>query len=262
MQSSLYEQWVKSVTPSYEEIEHASGQGSPYGEPSSHVGYINDISAFEKRLSQDKPTSPATDTVIKYPGSYDIKILEGYEENMAEAIEIILEDQLETEPLFKHAEMQFTFTQNIVPLSTSARIIHVDPERKISAIEGINVRNAEAVQENSIFFLSNKQGTLIQSQYIIKPEDNLNRMTPEGIADLGFLRASEPFEVRKGTQNTYHTQGAETYDSNRTFCRIIIAYPPVEYFHDLPDEEKSELPVEFRQQHGIVFSDRIPHLAQ
>lgn len=130
------------------------------------------------------------------------------------------------------------------------REVHIDPPR----VE-------KAVSDEIVYFVSNKQGTITQSHFVKDPENTLNKMTPEAMVENGLMQQSEPFELQKGTQDTYHVQGAAMYEKGRTFVRTLIVHPNAEYFHALPDSDKQELPEAFREKHGIKFSTKQPELA-
>tara|TARA_R110001592_G_scaffold16881_7_gene71501 strand:- start:28337 stop:29089 length:753 start_codon:yes stop_codon:yes gene_type:complete len=240
--ANLYTQWVKSVIPSMEEVMRVKSGEQPYGQPSERVGFIKDTDNFEKLLRGNDIPSPASDTIIKTAGALDAKLPKGYE-HLQEAIDLIVNDQIETNPLFKHARMAFTFRQTILP-SRPQRTVHIDPPR-----------TPNAAADDNVYFLSNKQGTFTQAVCVKNPSDTLNRMKADLMAEQGLLQQAEPFELRKGTQDTYHVQGADTYESGRTFMRMIITHPDVSYFENLPDDDKAELPADFRQKHGIVVPE-------
>lgn len=244
---SLYKTWIQSITPSKEDIASVAEGKHPYGEPSKHVGFISDTDNYERLMRGDDIPSPASDTKIKKPGSPEANLPDGYK-HLQEVVDAIVDDQEQNNPFFKHASMLFTYRQTLMDRSPE-RTVHIDP-----------ARTNNSVADDQIYFISNKEGTMTQAAYVKKPEDTLNRMKPEVIMEEGLLNQAEPFELRKGTQDTYHVQGADTYTNGRTFVRMIISHPDISYFHDLSDEDKAELPEKFRTEHGIVIGEDPPSL--
>lgn len=241
-QGGLYEEWRKSITPTQTQIDSLPEGDKPYGDPSITISSIHDQSTFSKLLRGNTAVSPASDTRIKEPGGTECSLPEGYE-HLQELLDLIISDQKENNPLFKHSAMLFTFRQT-VGTQNPPRRVHIDPPR-----------TQNSVAEDDVYFVSNKEGTLTQSAHVKNPRDTLNRMKPEIMIEQGLLNQAEPFELRKGTQNTYHVQGADTYTDGRTFVRMIVSHPDAAYFHGLSNDEKSELPEKFRTKHGIVLED-------
>ena len=241
-QGGLYDEWRKSVTPTQAQINSLPEGDKPYGDPSDSVGSVRDHDTFSKLLRGDTSVSPASDTRIKEPGDTEFQLPEGYQ-HLQEVLDLIIADQEERNPLFKHASMHFTFRQTIGTQNPPRRV-HIDPPR-----------TQNSVSEDEVYFISNKEGTMTQSAHVKNPRDTLNRMKPEVMIEQGLLNQAEPYELRRGTENTYHVQGADTYTDGRTFVRMIISHPDAAHFHGLSNEDKSELPEKFRTKHGIVLED-------
>lgn len=235
----LMEQWVNSVRVPRERAEAASAdQTSPYGTPSDSIGYLKNQARFETVVTRAQPENAA----IKIPGNDGIIFLDGYD-HLDELIEHVVADQMRTNPLYRHAKILLTYRQNPTELVTDNRTVHIDPGRT----EG-------SVVEDYVYFVSNIQGTISQAQHVINPAETLNKMRPEAMVEEGLMSQSEPFEIVRGRQSTYHTQGAKTYDAGRTFGRIIVTHPDIEYFRNLPDADKAALPADFREKHGIEIN--------
>lgn len=262
MMPGMYEDWRITVIPSEAEIEAAEEAGlAPFGTPSekvvtltNHNGVLTFQDDFEQSmLGREGVTNQHENTLLKDSGSNDIQIPPGYD-HMLESILTITEDQTaEKGGLFKHARMNFTYREIVFPEEKRDREVHVDPPRRESVRSPVD--EGEAVAKDAIFFISNKknQSTITQSAHVINPSDTLNRMKPEVMIECGLMHQAEPFEVWKGTEDTYHVQ-AEKYDPGRILVRVIVSMPGIDYFHDLPDEEKAGLPEEFREKHGIKIS--------
>lgn len=242
-QGNLVEQWVKSVRVSEAERELAQESDRPFGTPAEHVGHLNNREAFAKTATRGQPEN----MVIKSSGNDGVIYPPGYD-HLSEAINMMIKDQMNINPLFRHARIELTFRQNPIE-QVPTRVVHTDPSRTQNPVE-----------EDFVYFLANKQGVIVQAQHVKNPAQNLNKMTPEALMEEGLLQQSEDFEMVRGRQSTYHTQGAAIFQPGRTLLRMIVTHPPVEYFHNLPDREKAALPEDFRRQHGISAPDFAPGL--
>lgn len=235
----LIGKWVKSVQVSEAERTRADDPDHPFGTPAGRVGTLNSREIFQKPVYRAQPEN----MVIKSPGQDSTLIPEGYA-HISEAIHMMMEDQMRINPLFRHARVELTYRQNPLP-QTPARIVHTDPSRGEAPVE-----------EDYVYFVASKQGTIVQAQHIKKPFETLNRMTPEDLVDEGLLKQAEPFEMMRGRQSTFHTQGSAIYESGRTFVRMIVTHPDLSYFRSLSDSEKAALPEDFRKAHGICASSQ------
>ncbi len=237
----LMDQWVNSVRVTREQAEAAPvDQSSPYGTPSESIGYLQNQARFETIVTRAQPENAA----IKSPGNDGIVFLDGYD-HLSEVMENIVADQMRTNPLYRHAKILLTYRQNPTAMVTDNRTVHVDPSR-----------TQGSVVEDYVYFVSNIQGTISQAQHVVNPIETLNKMKPEAMVEEGLMVQAKPFEIVKGRESTYHTQGAKTYEPGRTFARIIVTHPDIQYFHNLPDSEKAALPADFREKHGIETSVR------
>lgn len=238
----LIEKWVNSVKIDETEKLLAETAEHPFGTPGEAVGTLSAKDEFQKRVLRAQPEN----AVIKLPGNDGIVMLSGFE-HLVETIQMMMNDQHAINPLFRHARVEMTFRQNSIT-QIPARTVHTDPSRTL-----------DPVQEDFIYFVSNKQGTMVQAQHIRDPFQTLNRMTPEGLVEEGLLKQAQPFEMTRGRQSTYHTQGARAYEGGRTFVRMIVTHPDISYFHKLPDGAKQQLPKDFREQNGITLSAPEPN---
>ena len=238
----FYEDWIKSVTPDDDNVPSMGMRARPYGQPAETVGTLTNQAAFEKQVLGTEANASQENTVIKTPGSDEITLPKGFD-HVEEAIQIIIGDQKATNPLAKHTTVSFTFRQIVFDANQNTRDVHVDP-----------VRDESSVEKDTVYFLTNKEGTIVQSKPVRDPKTTLNTMAPEVMMECELMRQAQPFEVVKGDEDTYHVQ-AEKYTVGRTLVRVIIAHPDAQYFHDLPDQDKAELPEDFRQKHGIKFAD-------
>ncbi len=233
-QGNLIEKWVKSVQVS--EADRALSQESdrPFGTPAEHVGFLNNREAFAAPVRRAQPEN----MVVKTSGNDGLIYPEGYD-HLSEAINMMIKDQMKINPMFRHARIELTYRQTLSE-QVPTRIVHTDPSR-----------TQEPVEEDFVYFLANKQGVVVQAQHVKDPAQNLNKMTPEALMEEGLLRQSENFEMVRGRQSTYHTQGAAIFQPARILLRMIVTHPSADYFHNLPDHEKAALPEDFRQKHGI-----------
>lgn len=239
----LVEQWVKSVKVSEADLALAQESDHPFGTPAEHVGYLNNREAFAAPVRRAQPEN----MVVKSHGNDGLIYPQGYD-HLNEAINMMIQDQMEINPLFRHARVELTYRQTLSE-QVPARIVHTDPSR-----------TPEPVEEDFVYFLANKQGVVVQSQHVKEPAQNLNKMTPEALMEEGLLRQSEDFEMVRGRQSTFHTQGAAIFQPARILLRLIVTHPSADYFHKLSDREKAALPEDFRQKHGISSPDMAPGL--
>ncbi len=242
--SELHEAWAKSVTPDTDEFTAAQLSGErPYGMPAESVGTLTDHDGFEQVMLGRGVSVEHLNTEIKQPGSNEITLPRGFA-HMQEVLGQIVSDQTSINPLARHTRMTFTFRQNTFPSEQKSRDVHVDP-----------CRNQDAVAEDYIYLVSNADCSIVQDEPVIDPKETLNgERTPEELIEAGLMRQAEPYEVVRGTEFTYHVESA-FHGEGRTLVRIIISHPDAEYFHGLSDAEKTELPPEFLQKHGIQISD-------
>ncbi|MBI1300485.1 MAG: hypothetical protein GC137_02405 [Alphaproteobacteria bacterium] len=239
--------WAASVKPLSKDVFNAAAKaGALYGEPAVSVGIIEFVDDFERDQLRLGGKTTQENTTLKQPGSNKINIPPGYDHMQEVVRDLVLDQQKEKGALFKHAAINFTFRQTVFAAEQRGRTVHIDPPR-----------NENSVAEDDVYFVSNQQGTLVQVERVIDPEKTLNEKTPEELVELGLMRVAERGEIMRGTQNTYHVQN-QIYDEGRTFTRIIVSLPDVEYFHNLPDSEKAELPKDFLQKHGIQIGSPSP----
>lgn len=253
----MYEDWRIQVTPSEEEVLDAESEGlAPYGSPASrvftltnHDGILTFQDDFEQSMLQrENVTKQHENTKIKERGSNDIRIPDGYA-HMLETVLTVTENQTaEKGVLFKHADMSFTYREIVSPEDKKERVVHVDPPRRDNRRED----EGYPVAKDKIFFASNKAGeaTITQSDHVIEPSITLNKMCPEAMMEAELMQQAGAFEVWEGDEDTYHVQASHKSAGN-VFVRIIVSMPGVNYFHNLSDEEKRELPEDFKNQHGI-----------
>ncbi|MCB1681976.1 MAG: hypothetical protein KDI65_08580 [Alphaproteobacteria bacterium] len=235
----LMDQWVRSVQVSDTELDSVPSEEHPFGTPAESIGTLKRTAEFEKRVTRAQPEN----MVIKSYGQDGVLIPGGYD-HLSEALELMIADQMVVNPLFRHAKVELTFRQNPTPQEPT-RVVHADPSR-----------TDNAVVEDYVYFLSNKQGTIAQAQYVRDPDGTLNKMKPEAMVEEGLMRQAGPFEVLRGRQSTRHTQGAAIYEGGRTFVRLIVTHPDADYFRSLPLAEQATLPEEFRDRLGIVIPSR------
>ncbi len=235
--NGLIKSWVKSVIPSISDVSDIPEGKRPFGTPALKIGAIEDKQAFDSDVFGI--TQPER-VIIKRPGSDDVEIPKGFE-HMQELFEAIIKDQKENNPLYHHMYIDFTFRQNISKSSSLANIkVHTDASR----ID-------DSAEEDYIYFAASKQGTIVQAKPVKNPQVTLNRMSPQALIDAGLMRQAEPFEIWKGRKSTYHVQGSDEYEPHRTFVRVIATHPNIDYFKNLPDYEKEQLPPSFCKKHDI-----------
>lgn len=239
----LMGEWVRSVRVSESDLKAVSAETQPYGTPAESLGCIQNHEKFDTPVRR----AQIENRVIKSSGQDGVLMPPGYE-HLIEPLQMILEDQVKTNPLYRHARIELSYRQNWTP-QTPQRTVHADPSR-----------TQNAVTEDYIYFLSNKQGTIAQAAHVRAPEETLNRMTPEQMVEQGLMTQAKPYEMLKGRQSTFHTQGAAVYEGGRTFIRVIVTHPDIDYFRNLPEAEKSALPQDFREKQGIEVLERSPGL--
>ncbi len=236
----LMGEWVRSVRVDESDLKDVPAELHPFGTPVESLGILSSPLEFDKPVNR----AQLENMIIKYSGNYDGIMMPGGYDHLIEPLQMIIADQMSENPLFRHARVEFTYRHNPTP-QTPSRIVHADPSR-----------TQNAVVEDYIYFLSNKQGTIAQAQHVKKPEDTLNRMTPEEMVEQGLMTQAKPYEMLKGRQSTFHTQGAAVYEGGRTFIRVIVTHPDIDYFRNLPENEKAALPQDFREKHGIATASR------
>ncbi|MCB1840082.1 MAG: hypothetical protein KDI61_07465 [Alphaproteobacteria bacterium] len=235
----LMDQWVRSIQVSDTDLDSLPLEGHPFGTPAESLGTLKRPSEFEQRVSRSQPEN----MVIKSSGYDGVIVPEGFY-HLTEALEMMVADQMVVNPLFRHAKVELTYRQNPTPQEPT-RVVHADPSRTDNAAE-----------EDYVYFLSNIQGTIAQAQYVRDPAMTLNKMKPEAMVEEGLMRQAGPFEMLRGRQSTYHTQGAAVLQGGRTFVRLIVTHPDADYFRSLPVAEQATLPEEFRDRLGIVIPSR------
>ena len=240
--ANFLEQWLKSVIPSQQEVEAADRGVSPFGSEAVSIGFLSLPTLFNRLLSASGTIpSPAENTLIKTHGNLDWHLPKGYE-HMKDALGMIEHDQMQRNPLYKHSRIEFTVRQSVLQ-SRLKRRVHIDPATQ-----------TDSVAPDEIYFLSNSQGSIVQTKAVRDPEGTLNKYTPEELIGLGLMRRAKSFELVRGRQDTYHVQGADTYEKGRTLLRVTIIHPNLKYFQNLPDSEKALLSEDFRSKHDIKLS--------
>lgn len=233
----LMGEWVKSVRVDESDLKDVPAELHPFGTPVETIGYIQNQEKFDTPVRR----AQIENTVIKSSGQDGVLMPPGYE-HLIEPLQMLIDDQVKTNALYRHSRIELSYRQNFTP-QTPNRTVHADPSRTQNPVE-----------EDYVYFLSNKQGTIAQAQHVKKPEDTLNRMTPEEMVEQGVMLQAKPYEMLRGRQSTFHTQGAAVYEGGRTFIRVIVTHPDIDCFRNLPENEKAALPQDFREKHGIATS--------